>query len=534
MISPKLQPPRPHGSSPAPPAESTGRRRDRRRGALAGGLASLVALALAIALRDASGAVSFLDAAAEAMLDVLPLRIFSALLAVFGTAAKAWLLIGLLAAVVLAGVAAGRAFAGATAGSRRVEWPRGLAVAMVAWIALALLILWRYGGETGGPLSGTRPVGVLFVLTLVVLAFGLALPLALAGLRRLDPPPLATGQVLSRRRFLIWTGLGVAGAAALLVLARDVARVSRGSQIGGASGRLPEPITPIDDFYVVSKNFRDPDPDRDGDWTVEVAGAVETTLTLSRDDLAALAGPVPFEFVSTLTCISNPVGGPLISTARWTGVPLAAVLGAVGVSVDEGDVVFHGHDGYADSIPLAKALASETALVWAMNGETLPRAHGYPLRAIVPGRYGIKNVKWIARISIETSGFEGYWQRRGWTDDATVKTMSRIDVPADKSIASRSQSVASGLAGIAFAGDRDIARVEISLDGGETWQAATVVERPGPLAWVLWRLPWQPTTGTHRLLVRATDGFGALQTVERVDPLPDGASGWHEIVAGVA
>jgi DMSO/TMAO reductase YedYZ molybdopterin-dependent catalytic subunit len=518
-----------------PVGNSVGRRRDRRRGALAGGLAALVALAVAVALRDASGAVSFLDAAAEALLDLLPLRVFAALLALFGTAAKAWLLFGLLAAFVLGGVAAGRAFAGATAGSRRVEWPRGLVVAAVAWIGLALLILWRYGGATGGPLAGTRPIGVVLVLTLVVLAFGLALPLALSGLRRLDPPPLASDSVLPRRRVLTWFGLGVSGAAALLVLARDVDRVRHGSQVGrGATGRLPEPITPIADFYVVSKNFRDPDPDREGAWSVEVDGAVDRSLTLDRDGLAALAGPTPFEFVSTLTCISNPVGGPLISTARWTGVPLAAVLTAAGVVPDDGDVVFHGRDGYADSIPLAKALAPETALVWAMNGEELPRAHGHPLRAIVPGRYGIKNVKWIARISVEPSDYEGYWQRRGWTDEATIKTMSRIDVPADKAILSRSEAVASGLAGIAFAGDRDVAGVEVSLDGGDTWQAATIVARPGPLAWVLWRYPWQPAPGTHRLLVRAADGRGDLQTAERADPLPDGASGWHETVAGVA
>ena len=513
-----------------------GRRRDLARGALAGALAAVLALAAAILLRSATGVVSFLDAVAETVLDAMPLRLFSALLELFGTAAKAWLLGGLLALFVLLGAALGRAFARGTAGSRRVQWARGLIYAFFAFAFLAALILWRYGRETGGPLQGVGPVRVLLALGSVTLVFGLGLPLALAFLRRTDPPPGGSppGPDPGRRRLLTWAGLGVAGVAGLAVLGREIARVRSAEVAGdGGTGRPPDPITPNDEFYVVSKNFLDPDPDRDGDWTIRVDGAVDHELTLGRADLTALAGQ-PVEFVSTLTCISNPVGGPLISTARWTGVPLAAVLAAAGVQEGVVDVVFHGRDDYADSIPLANALAPETALVWAMNGVDLPRAHGYPLRAIVPGRYGIKNVKWLERIELVREDYQGYWQRRDWTDDATVKTSSRIDAPREKGIVPAAEAAALGVAGIAFAGDRGISKVEVSLDGGETWQEATITDRPSPLSWVVWHLPWQSAPGTHTLLVRATDGTGALQIAERADPLPDGASGWHEVVAGIA
>jgi pimeloyl-ACP methyl ester carboxylesterase len=116
----------------------------------------------------------------------------------------------------------------------------------------------------------------------------------------------------------------------------------------------------------------------------------------------------------------------------------------------------------------------------------------------VPGRYGIKNVKWITRISLEPEDVAGYWQRRGWTDDANIKTMSRIDVPAEKAILTAGEAAANGIAGIAFAGDRDVAKVEVSPDGGDTWQEAVITNRPGPLAWVLWHLPWTPQPGTYR------------------------------------
>jgi hypothetical protein len=168
-----------------------------------------------------------------------------------------------------------------------------------------------------------------------------------------------------------------------------------------------------------------------------------------------------------------------------------------------------------------------------MNGEPLPRRHGFPARVIVPGRYGIKNVKWLERIEVISGDYKGYWQQKGWTQVGSVKTESQIRMPGDKAIV---QAESAELAGLAFAGDRGIQSVDVSLDGGDSWQTATIIANPSPqnLSWVLWRLPWQPAAGTYTLLVRATDGTGALQTSKHAPTLPDGASGWHRIVVGVS
>lgn len=515
-------------------ASRAARRRDVWRGALAGGLAALLMLAVIIVLRTATGVSSVLDALAAVILAWMPLGLFSALLDFFGTAAKAWLLVGILAALTAAGAIFGRAFARNTAGSRRVKWGRGLTFAVAAYVALALFLVWALDIRTGGVLAGGRLLWALCYLAVALLVFGLAMPLALALMRRTQPPPSTDGPPadLSRRRFLTGAGLGLATAAALAVLGREVARVRNAEAVDFAGGgTLPSPITPNGKFYLVSKNFVDPRVDTsETDWTIRIDGLVERPQTLTAADLRALAGP---DFVSTLTCISNPIGGPLISTARWTGAPLAVVLRRAGVEPGVVDVVFHARDGYSDSIPLAKALAPTTALVWGMNGVPLPAKHGFPVRVIVPGRYGIKNVKWLERISLVNTDYQGYWQQQGWTDVGIVKTESQISVPANKAIV---RAGAAELAGIAFAGDRGIRQVEVSLDGGATWQTCQITADPSghSLSWVLWRYPWHPAPGTYTLLVRATDGTGALQTSTHAPTLPDGASGWQRIVVGVA
>jgi hypothetical protein len=152
---------------------------------------------------------------------------------------------------------------------------------------------------------------------------------------------------------------------------------------------------------------------------------------------------------------------------------------------------------------------------------------------IVPGRYGIKNVKWLERVEVISGDYKGYWQQKGWTNVGEVKTESQIRVPGDKAIIHANSAQ---LEGLAFAGDRGVRKVEVSLDHGATWRLATIEANPSPnnLSWVLWRLPWQPTSGTYTLLVRATDGTGALQTNAHASPLPDGASGWQRIVVGVS
>src|SRR5688500_14959194 len=191
----------------------------------------------------------------------MPMRLFSLLLELFGAGAKAWMLAGLFASFVGLGAAAGWYFARSTAGSRRVQWVVGLIYAFFAFGGLAALILVRYGRETGGPLQGSGPTRVLLALAVAALVFGAVLPIALTLLRRTDPAPDSPVEAgLSRRRLLTRSALGLVGIAGLAVLGREVTRVRSSAVVGDEdTGRPPDPITPNDEFYVVSKNFLDPD-----------------------------------------------------------------------------------------------------------------------------------------------------------------------------------------------------------------------------------------------------------------------------------
>jgi DMSO/TMAO reductase YedYZ molybdopterin-dependent catalytic subunit len=501
---------------------ATKNRRSRWNGAIAGAFAALVGLAVVVALKETTGVVSMLDALAEVILSWIPIGLFSALIGFVGIAAL----------LMLIGATAGWLFAPPASASPRTNWRAGFSFGLVALAALSLFMIWAVDLRVGGVLTYPELAKVLICVAAAALAFGLAFSLTLSRLRSVaapypaDHPP--TDQ--TRRRLLGNAGLGLTGIISVVILGQEVARVRSGEAVVASGGELPDPITPNDEFYVVSKNFIDPRVDvGDRNWTIRVEGMVQTSRSFSAADLQALADP---DFVSTLTCISNPIGGPLISTATWTGAPLARVLERSGLDPNAATVVFHGSDGYTDSLPLAKAIAPTTMLVWAMNGEPLPRRHGFPARVIVPGRYGIKNVKWLERVEVISGGYEGYWQQKGWTKVGEVKTESQIRVPGDKAIVHANDAE---LAGLAFAGDRGVRTVEVSLDGGDTWQTATIVANPSPqnLSWVLWRLPWRPAQGTYTLLVRATDGTGARQTSQHAATLPDGASGWHRIVVGV-
>jgi hypothetical protein len=257
-------------------------------------------------------------------------------------------------------------------------------------------------------------------------------------------------------------------------------------------------------------------------------------LSLALDDLQAM--PV-VESPVTLACISNGIPARAVGTAMWTGVRLADVLDrASGVDRTAVDLVWISADNYTDSIPMAKALDRETLLAWGMNGAPLPRAHGAPVRAVVPGIYGMKNAKWIEAIEVTAGDHKGYWQRQGWSDTAAYTTLSRFDVPraGDRLAAGRSLT----LGGIAFAGDRGITRVEVGLgtpDGGTTlWMDADLEPALGPAAWRRWTCPFMPTAGRHRLVVRATDGAGVTQPQERRGNFPNGVHGWHAVDVSAA
>jgi DMSO/TMAO reductase YedYZ molybdopterin-dependent catalytic subunit len=204
------------------------------------------------------------------------------------------------------------------------------------------------------------------------------------------------------------------------------------------------------------------------------------------------------------------------------------ILERAGVNPGVKDIVLRASDDYTDSIPLEKAMHEGTILAYEMNGEPLTASHGFPLRLIVPGIYGMKNVKWVKRLDAVDHDFKGYWQRRGWDDRAEYKTMSRIDEPGSDINGSTT------IAGIAFAGDRGVSRVEVSTDGGKTWKEAQVKSALSPFSWALWHTDWTPArAGEHTLVVRATDGQGVTQTSEYSPAAPSGTTGHHRLTVDV-
>ena len=290
------------------------------------------------------------------------------------------------------------------------------------------------------------------------------------------------------------------------------------------AARLPDEVTDVDNFYVISKNFSDPVVNVDR-WKIEIDGLVERPFTLTYADLLAMPNVT---FLRTMECISNEVGGHLISNGQWTGVPLRAVLDRAGVKPGVLKVQFAAYDGYSTAIPLTEAMEEQTILAYQLNGAPLPQRHGFPARLIFPAHYGMKNPKWITGIHLTTDDYLGYWERQGWTDTAIVQTMARIDTPTRKE--TLTVGVGTVIAGIAYAGNRSIRSVEVSTDDGESWRAATLQPPLGPLTWAFWAYRWTPPkAGEFKVLARATDGAGALQTTETRSPIPLGATGYHRV-----
>jgi DMSO/TMAO reductase YedYZ molybdopterin-dependent catalytic subunit len=315
---------------------------------------------------------------------------------------------------------------------------------------------------------------------------------------------------------------------------RQLARDQDGSVLpsGRQSGALSELVTANDDFYIVTKNAGGDPALRAADWRLRIDGDVERSVEL---DYASLRNLPSVEVAKTLECISNfvdkcelaPFGCELIATARWKGVPLGNVLGLAG-ELRPGVISLStvSADEFTTSLPLEVALDPGTLLVYEMNGQVLPREHGYPARILVPGRYGMKSAKWVTTLRPLRREFTDWYGQRQWSKEGVVKTMTRIDTPA------RGAELSPGehrIAGIAYAGDRGIARVEFSADDGMSWRDAELLEpAPGRDAWVRWQGRFTLEPGADTTLVsRATDGTGELQAEAFSLPQPDGSSGWH-------
>lgn len=504
---------------------------------LAGSSAAMVASAL---IHTVAPSIPFPPLAiAQAFVRVAPGGVATAFIELLGHWALRLAVLGTLAAFLAAGPLLGLLLIPAV-GRRLRKGP--YAAAAIALLPLALGMAFLPPMEAGSAGRGTLAAEAIVVLAVASYVAG-------RTLTRLEAArPAATapeGRAVGRRVVLRALWFGAAGA---LVGVSNIGRILRprpnpgrlpirvseltpavvpsGSGADRAfdaiAGLTPE-VTSNRDFYVVDEEIIDPDIDP-ATWRLSITGVVDRPVQFTYQQLLRLPAVERFQ---TLECISNEVGGDLISTAKWVGVPLPAILERAGVSRRAVEVVFRAIGGYSDSLSVDQAMDESTLIAVGMNDHVLPREHGFPARLLSVGTYGMKNPKWLTGIEVVDRSYQGYWETRGWTKTAIVKTGSRIDVPTDGGVVGGPVDIA----GVSFAGDRGISKVEVSTDRGATWQQARLKRALSPVAWRLWKYRWTPSgpAGRSRILVRAQDGTGMIQTREVAAPHPSGASGYDGI-----
>jgi DMSO/TMAO reductase YedYZ molybdopterin-dependent catalytic subunit len=290
-----------------------------------------------------------------------------------------------------------------------------------------------------------------------------------------------------------------------------------------APGTRPE-YTPLDEHYRIDISTRPPRI-REAEWALLINGLVEAESTMTLSDLRNNYEPV--DQLITLSCISNRVGGSLISTTRWTGVPLRTLLEDWNVSPEASYMKITSADGFDEYVSLNLAREDERVmLTYEWDGKPLKEKHGFPVRIYIPDHYGMKQPKWIIGIEMVDEWDEGYWVRRGWSETALVRTTSVVDTVATDSIYEQGSQMYVPVGGIAYSGARGISKVEVQVDEGE-WTEAQLLKPLSQLTWVLWRYDWPFQAGEHTFAVRCYDGNGTLQITERNDVRPDGATGIH-------
>ncbi|GAA4929453.1 DMSO/TMAO reductase YedYZ molybdopterin-dependent catalytic subunit [Actinomycetospora succinea] len=477
-------------------------------------------------------------------------------IATFGVYDKLALLLGIAVVLVLMAAAAGL-------GSRRSAAPGAVVIVVLGVVAVA--------SATAAPVFSL----VDLVAPLAALAAGLAVWFGLhrLAMRRAaavassddgsapdeegsedapssseQPTVHRTGPVgrlgAARRRFLLGVVGAAAGAGAAAVAGRWLAAAGGADASRAAVGALPDApgpladlsgadfaaqgtptwLTPNNAFYRIDTALQVPQLTT-RDYALRIHGLVDRELRLSYDDLRArrlVEAPI------TMTCVSNEVGGSLISNAVFLGVPLADLLAEVGVRPEAQQIASTSVDGFTTGTPVAAVTDGRAAmLALAMNGEPLPVEHGFPVRMVVPGLYGfVSGCKWLTDMELTTFGeFTSYWEQRGWAEQAPVKTQSRIDVPRAGGTVLAGRTT---LAGVAWAQHTGVARVEVRADGG-AWQDAELARDVSIDTWRMWRTEVDLAPGAHRLQVRATDRGGDTQVATPSLTIPDGASGWHTV-----
>jgi DMSO/TMAO reductase YedYZ molybdopterin-dependent catalytic subunit len=533
-------------------------------GFAAGLAAGVIATGVMLWLSVGSEGISLPEVFGSKLTALMPPPIFDFLHRLIGGDAKHYLFYGILAGQCLVFALSGALYS--VVASRRspsektphrghLQWYDGLRLALILWAATGLLLLPLTGAGIFGSALIIGPLNSILSLAEVGAIFGLVFVL-LQNLfidrfptrqERVDAADEDEVKPLSRRDVLkggaIVVGVGILGAGIWHFITQSVgpspvpvarlvqqfkqkivpAPIPNYGEIHPAPFLSPE-VTPNDQYYIVSKNlFSDPTVDA-GPWRLTVTGHVQHSFTLTYDDILKMPMKEQYE---SMMCVSNEVGGEYMSNALWEGFPLADLLNRAGVDAGATKVVLYAVDDYSDSIHIDKAMEPTTLLAVRMNGKTLPQGHGFPLRLLVPGIYGMKHVKWITRIEVVNSDYQGYWQERGWSDAAPIRLTSRIDTPLTSSTVHA--NTITYIAGVAFSGNRGISEVDVSLDAGQTWQRATLKQPLSNLTWVLWELAWQPKPGDYTVIVRAIDLEGNVQDPDIEPPLPNGSSGYHTI-----
>lgn len=422
-------------------------------------------------------------------------------------------------------------------------------------VALLMLLVALAGAAAlvqpaAGPLDALPAVATA-VVGLAVLAYLTRAAGASGTTRDEDHERDGSRSGATRRGFLVGAGAtavlaaAVGGAGQLLIRAKE-----RITDIALPAARKPLPalpdglevkydaitpfVTPTKDFYRVDTNLTVPSVDVE-DWTLTIDGDVGREVTLTFDELTQMD---VVEKDITMTCVSNEVGGNLLGAARWLGVPLRDVLDRAGIDSTKADQILStAVDGFTISTPLDVALDGRDSLVvFGMNGEPLPREHGFPVRLLTPGIYGyVGSTKWLERLTLTTyAAQEAYWTERKWATDAPVRLSSRIDTPKALNNLDAGTTV---IGGVAWAQPDGVAKVEVRIDDGEgggDWQEARLGPDAGSVYWRQWFLPWDATPGTYSLAVRATSTTGETQTAERATPFPAGSTGIQEVVVTVS
>ncbi|WP_396640979.1 molybdopterin-dependent oxidoreductase [Microbacterium sp.] len=518
---------------------------------VAAGWAGIAAVAFGAGLGELAAAIISPTASPTAsigslMIDLAPPWAKDLAIALFGTLDKIALLTGI--AVVLALVAAVAGLLEA----RRPPWGRVIVLALGAFGVLAAVTRANATGVSWLP-SVISAVTAAVALGLIVRRLPLRTPASAAvSDTATDAPsiPGRDGADPDRRRFLVWS-VGAAVIGGFAAVGSTVVRSgSRAATVVRDAIRLPAPattaapvppgaelnieglapvITPNDQFYRIDTALIVPQVDP-AEWSLRIHGMVEEEITIGWGELLAL--PLE-ESVTTLTCVSNDVGGDLIGNALWLGYPIRLLLERARPTAGADMVLSRSIDGFTASSPI-EALTDDRNAILAvgMNGDPLPAEHGFPVRMVVPGLYGyVSATKWVVEMEVTTfADATAYWTDRGWSELGPIKLQSRIDVPRSGSVLAAGDTV---IAGVAWQQHVGISGVEVQIDGGD-WQDATLATAISDDTWVQWSLPWAATSGEHTIRCRATNVDGETQTSDVQPVVPDGATGWDELSISVS